>query len=224
MALLAENAGEAIGVAVFNPCASLYPGRFAEITELYVRPGFRSVGIGRKLLEAAVAFCRSTRCNRLAIKSAGVARSNPRAADLFRSQCRARHHHVDHCRVSRRECACCWLLRPCGRIQPHVDSPEARPRVRPGYALSTNPLVPVLGDCRTQRCGARRRTAAHEYCRRSVPTPDSLQTANAAFCRGFEESGSLVESGDQRASRSIAVGGLFESRASIGSQSHAASH
>lgn len=67
MALLAENAGEALGVAVLNPCASLYAGRFAEITELYVRPGFRSVGIGRKLLEAAVGIAAARSWSRLEV-------------------------------------------------------------------------------------------------------------------------------------------------------------
>lgn len=67
VALLAENAGEALGVAVLNPCASLYAGRFAEITELYVRPGFRSAGIGRKLLEAAVGVAAARSWSRLEV-------------------------------------------------------------------------------------------------------------------------------------------------------------
>jgi GNAT superfamily N-acetyltransferase len=67
VALLAENAGEAFGVAVLNPCASLYAGRFAEITELYVKPGFRSVGIGRKLIEAAVSVAGARSWSRLEV-------------------------------------------------------------------------------------------------------------------------------------------------------------
>lgn len=66
-ALLAEHAGHAIGVIVLNPCASLYAGRFAEITELYVKPEFRSTGVGRKLLEAAVGIARANSWSRLEV-------------------------------------------------------------------------------------------------------------------------------------------------------------
>jgi len=67
VALLAEYAGDAIGVAVLNPCASLYAGRFAEITELYVKPAFRSTGVGGKLLEAAVGIARANFWSRLEV-------------------------------------------------------------------------------------------------------------------------------------------------------------
>ena len=118
--------------------------------------------------------------------------------------------------------ACCWLLRPCDGIQPQLDSPETRRRVRTGYALATNPVVPVLGDCCNKRRGVGGRAAAHDYCRRSVAAPDSLQTVDAVFCSGFTESSALVESGYQRASRGVALGGLFKSLASIGCQRVAA--
>ena len=65
--LLAENAGAALGVAVLNPCASLYAGRFGEITELYVKPDLRSAGIGRKLLDAAVSIARTKSWSRLEV-------------------------------------------------------------------------------------------------------------------------------------------------------------
>jgi GNAT superfamily N-acetyltransferase len=67
VALLAEHAGDAVGVAVLNPCASLYAGRFAEITELYVKPDFRSTGVGGKLLEAAVGIARVNSWSRLEV-------------------------------------------------------------------------------------------------------------------------------------------------------------
>lgn len=65
--LLAEEAGNPIGVAVLNPCASLYAGRFAEITELYVKPDFRSRGIGEKLLEAAIEIAGNRLWSRLEV-------------------------------------------------------------------------------------------------------------------------------------------------------------
>jgi GNAT superfamily N-acetyltransferase len=67
VALLAEYAGDVVGVAVLNPCASLYAGRFAEITELYVKPDFRSTGVGGKLLETAVGIARANSWSRLEV-------------------------------------------------------------------------------------------------------------------------------------------------------------
>jgi GNAT superfamily N-acetyltransferase len=49
----------AVGVVTLNECAAIYAGgRFGEISELYVVPGFRSKAVGALLIEAAVAFGR----------------------------------------------------------------------------------------------------------------------------------------------------------------------
>ncbi len=155
-----------------------------------------------------------------------AANLNPRSAadQLQRSQCRAGHPHADYRCVSRRKCACCGLLRPCNGIQPQLDSPETRRCIRPRYALTTNPVVPVLGDCCDTRHCLNVHAATHEYCRRSATAPNSLQTVDAVFCRESEEPGSWVESGYQRASRCVALGRIFKSRGSIGCQRGAAHH
>ena len=51
--------GEAIGVLTLNECAAIYAGgRFGEISELYVKPNYRSKGVAPKLLVAAKEFGR----------------------------------------------------------------------------------------------------------------------------------------------------------------------
>jgi len=59
-AFLAEAGPDPIGVLMLNECASIYAGgRFGEITELYVTPAFRALGVGKRLVEAAAEFaCR----------------------------------------------------------------------------------------------------------------------------------------------------------------------
>ncbi len=67
-AFLAEAGGHAIGLITLNECAALYAGgRFGEICELYVSPGFRSLGAGKRLLEAAVEFARQRGWSRLEV-------------------------------------------------------------------------------------------------------------------------------------------------------------
>jgi GNAT superfamily N-acetyltransferase len=52
---IAPDEGD-VGVVLLNECASIYAGgRFGEISELYVAPGFRSQGVGALLIEAAIA-------------------------------------------------------------------------------------------------------------------------------------------------------------------------
>jgi GNAT superfamily N-acetyltransferase len=57
-AFLAEsNNSDPAGVLTLNACAAIYAGgRFGEITELYVRPPFRSQSVGAQLIQAAVEF------------------------------------------------------------------------------------------------------------------------------------------------------------------------
>jgi GNAT superfamily N-acetyltransferase len=67
-ALLAEADGQGIGVLTLNECASIYAGgRFGEISELYVRAPFRALGVGNRLLEAAVQFARRREWCRLEV-------------------------------------------------------------------------------------------------------------------------------------------------------------
>ncbi len=57
--LATTSADRDVGVVTLNECAAIYAGgRFGEISELYVVPGFRSEGVGALLVEAAVAFGR----------------------------------------------------------------------------------------------------------------------------------------------------------------------
>ncbi len=54
-ALLALSEGPPLGVVVLNECAAIYAGgEFGEITELYVRPEARSLGVAARLVEAAI--------------------------------------------------------------------------------------------------------------------------------------------------------------------------
>jgi GNAT superfamily N-acetyltransferase len=68
-AFLAELApGDAVGVLTLNECAAIYAGgTFGEISELYVRPPFRSKGVGNRLVHAAIEFGQSREWKRLEV-------------------------------------------------------------------------------------------------------------------------------------------------------------
>ena len=54
-AFLAKSQGKPIGVITLHECAAIYSGGvFGEISELYVRPDFRSLKVGKLLLDSAV--------------------------------------------------------------------------------------------------------------------------------------------------------------------------
>ncbi len=56
-ALVAESNDEIIATLNINQCAAIYAGGvFGEITELYIKPEFRSQGIGVRLIESAKEF------------------------------------------------------------------------------------------------------------------------------------------------------------------------
>ncbi|RJG13027.1 GNAT family N-acetyltransferase [Pseudomonas cavernicola] len=56
--LVAELNNEVVAILNINECAAIYTGgSFGEITEFYIKPSFRSKGIGARLIEAAKIFC-----------------------------------------------------------------------------------------------------------------------------------------------------------------------
>jgi GNAT superfamily N-acetyltransferase len=68
-AFLAESDDrDPAGVLTLNACAAIYAGgRFGEITELYVRPAFRSQKIGTQLIQAAIEFGKAQGWTRLEV-------------------------------------------------------------------------------------------------------------------------------------------------------------
>ena len=54
------ESGEPVGLLTLNECAAIYAGGlFGEVSELYVHPAHRSVGVGSQLMAHAVTFARS---------------------------------------------------------------------------------------------------------------------------------------------------------------------
>jgi GNAT superfamily N-acetyltransferase len=83
-AFLAEAGGHAIGVLTLNECASIYAGgEFGEICELYVSPRFRSLGVGKRLLEAAVEFAHRRGWSRLEVGAPEIPKWE-RTVDFYR--------------------------------------------------------------------------------------------------------------------------------------------
>ncbi|MFS4582837.1 GNAT family N-acetyltransferase [Phaeobacter sp. C3_T13_0] len=66
---LACNAdGDSLGMILLNQCAAIYAGGiFGEITELYVEPEHRSLGVAARLVEAAEDLGRSRGWKRLEV-------------------------------------------------------------------------------------------------------------------------------------------------------------
>jgi GNAT superfamily N-acetyltransferase len=53
------NGDEVVGMINLNECAAIYVGgKFGEVTELYVKPDFRSQKIGEQLIAKASGFAR----------------------------------------------------------------------------------------------------------------------------------------------------------------------
>jgi len=62
-AFLGELEGEPAGVLVLRTVPALTDAHsWAEITEMYVRPGYRRQGVGTALIEAALAYGRACGC------------------------------------------------------------------------------------------------------------------------------------------------------------------
>jgi GNAT superfamily N-acetyltransferase len=74
-ALLAVGDGDVGGVVGLTECKAIYAhGTFGEIAELYVEPRFRSAGVGRQLVEAAVAHGRSRNWSMIEVGAPDVPR------------------------------------------------------------------------------------------------------------------------------------------------------
>ena len=84
-ALLVLVDGRPAGVLTLSQCAAIYAGgRFGEITELYVGPDDRSAGLGRRLIEAAVAHARKAGWTRLEVGAPDLPRWQ-RTADFYQA-------------------------------------------------------------------------------------------------------------------------------------------
>jgi GNAT superfamily N-acetyltransferase len=71
---IAED-GEPVGVLTLNECAAIYAGGISgEITEIYVKPEYRSSCLGARLVDAAVAFGRNRHWTRLEVGAPDVTR------------------------------------------------------------------------------------------------------------------------------------------------------
>ena len=73
--LLARIENETVGMINLNECSAIYAGgKFGEITEMYVKPNFRSKDIGEKLISAAKAFAAKREWNVLEVGAPDVPR------------------------------------------------------------------------------------------------------------------------------------------------------
>lgn len=66
--LLACDGDVPVGVLMLNECAAIYAGgRFGEISELYVKPEYRSRKVASKLVDAAITFAAKRAWTRLEV-------------------------------------------------------------------------------------------------------------------------------------------------------------
>lgn len=82
--LLAFSAGQSVGVAYLSYQWTLeHGGKIAWLEELYVEPHLRSLGLGQKLLVAAIDHARSVGCLAVELE---VDNGHPRAGNLYRRE------------------------------------------------------------------------------------------------------------------------------------------
>ncbi|MFT5114258.1 MAG: GNAT superfamily N-acetyltransferase [Parasphingorhabdus sp.] len=72
---LAMSGDEVVGMINLNECSAIYAGgKFGEITELYIKPEFRSQNIGEELISQAKRFAKERRWNVLEVGAPNVPR------------------------------------------------------------------------------------------------------------------------------------------------------
>ncbi|MCW8833231.1 MAG: GNAT family N-acetyltransferase [Colwellia sp.] len=82
-AFLARSNNENVGVITLHECASIYAGGvFGEISELYVKPEFRSSNIGELLLNAAIEKGKERNWKRIEVGSPPP-NKNPRTIKFY---------------------------------------------------------------------------------------------------------------------------------------------
>ncbi|WP_271273693.1 GNAT family N-acetyltransferase [Aliamphritea hakodatensis] len=82
-AFFALYAGELVGVITLHRCAALYAGGvFGEVSERYVVPGYRSMKVGERLLDKAMAFAAKQGWQRLEVGAPPLAEF-PRAQQFY---------------------------------------------------------------------------------------------------------------------------------------------
>jgi GNAT superfamily N-acetyltransferase len=64
---LAMRGDEAVGLATVTTTFGFESGRYAEMEDLYVIPGFRNRGLAARLLDAVVEWCRTRECAALEV-------------------------------------------------------------------------------------------------------------------------------------------------------------
>lgn len=64
---LATVEGRSVGVVTVTTTLYIEWARLGEVADLYVLPEFRKMGIGRALIEAALAWCRARDCSAVSV-------------------------------------------------------------------------------------------------------------------------------------------------------------
>ena len=112
--VIAERAGEAIGMALFFPWLSTWQGRlYLYVQDLYVQSEERGSGLGRRLLGAVARAGRTRGCHSLLL---AVATSNAPAARFY---ARLGFRCLETERL--------WLM-PRAALGALIRAPESRPR------------------------------------------------------------------------------------------------
>lgn len=95
---LARREGRPVGYAVLTHGYSLeFGGPFVLLDEIFVLPEVRGTGLGKRLIDAAAAYCRANGCGYLRLE---VQKKNARAVAIYRTYgFRAEDRHLMSWRV-----------------------------------------------------------------------------------------------------------------------------
>lgn len=81
---LAKHQGDIIGMINLNECAAIYAGgKFGEITEMYIKPEYRSSGIGELLIQRSKEFAQERSWTVLEVGAPDVPRYQ-RTVDFYK--------------------------------------------------------------------------------------------------------------------------------------------